>query len=292
MRLRAHAKLNLGLQVLGRRPDGYHEIRTVLQSISLHDAIVLTPGGDGVRVTCDDPTVPEGEENTCHRAATALLGRVEAEKGAAVHIVKRIPAGSGLGGASADAAGTLIGLAEMCGESAGPEVVDELAPEIGADVPFCLAGGTALATGIGEHVEPLERNCALWFVIAKPPRAVGTAWAYARLDEAGSGEYNAEDDLLRGLSRGDVELVARSLGNAFWEPIAGHLPELRDVRERLLGSGALGSMLTGSGSAVYGVFDSAGSAERAARRIADAYGTEIDFVAVASAVDRCIVREL
>jgi 16S rRNA (adenine1518-N6/adenine1519-N6)-dimethyltransferase len=288
-RFRAHAKLNLGLRILGRRPDGYHEIRTVLQSISLHDAIMLSVGGDAVRVLCDDPAVPQGEANTCYRAARAFLERAGIGEGVTVRIVKRIPAGAGLGGASADAAATLVGLSEAYSDRAGPDIVHELAPRIGADVPFCLAGGTALATGIGEHVASVERNCPLWFVIAKPPRDVSTAWAYALLDEAGTGEYEAEGDLLRGLARGDLELVARSLGNAFWEPVADELAELRPIRERLSAAGALGSMLTGSGSAVYGLFASAGAAERAALEVSSA---DVAFVAVAEAVERGVVREL
>ncbi|MGD8237523.1 MAG: 4-(cytidine 5'-diphospho)-2-C-methyl-D-erythritol kinase [Armatimonadota bacterium] len=292
MRFRAHAKLNLGLQVLGRRPDGYHEIRTVLQSVSLHDAIELTAGGDGVRVVCDEPAVPETEANTCHRAATAFLERAGIPDGATVRIVKRIPAGSGLGGASADAAATLIALSETYRDRVAPDIADQLAPQVGADVPFCLAGGTALATGIGEHLESLERNCPLWFVIAGPPRQVGTAWAYALLDDGGGGQYNAEGDLVRAMAGGDVELVAGSLGNAFWEPVSAQLPELRAIREGLLAAGALGSMLTGSGSAVYGLFASADAAERAALDLPDADGLDIAFVAVASAVERGVVREL
>lgn len=292
MRLRAHAKLNLGLQILGRRPDGYHEIRTVLQSISLHDAVTLTPGGDGVTVQCDDPRVPEGEANICHRASRTFLERAGIDDAVTVRISKRIPAGAGLGGASADAAATLVGLSETYSDREAPEIVEQIAPQIGADVPFCLAGGTALATGIGEHTEPLERNCPLWFVIAKPPRDVGTAWAYGLADRAGAGEYSAEDDLRRGLARGDAALVAQSLGNAFWEPVATELPELRGIRERLMAIGALGTTLTGSGSAVYGLFPSANSAERAALELAAADAARIAFVTVARAVPRGVVREL
>jgi len=292
MRFRAHAKLNLGLQVLGRRPDGYHELRTVLQSISLHDAVSVTTGGDGVDVACDDAAVPDGEANICHRAASAFRERAGIADGVSVRIAKRIPAGSGLGGASADAAATLIALSAICGDSGAPEIPDELAPQIGADVPFCLAGGTALAMGIGERIQPLARNCALWFVVAKPPREVGTAWAYGLLDETGAGEYDAEQDLLSPLARGDVELVARSLGNAFWQPVATELPELRAIRERLLAAGALGSTLTGSGSAVYGLFASAADAERAALELTNADDAHIAFVAVARSVERGVVREL
>ena len=292
MRFRAHAKLNLGLQVLGHRPDGYHEIRTVMQSISLHDAISLTAAGEGVRVECDDPAVPEGDENICHRAASAFLQRAGISDGVTVRITKRIPMAAGLGGASADAAATLVGLSETYGDCAGPDIIDELAPQIGADVPFCLAGGTALASGIGEQLEPLERNCPLWFVVAKPPREVGTAWAYALLDEVGATEYDAHADLIRGLARGDVELVARSIGNAFWKPVAGELPELRPIREGLLTAGARGSTLSGSGSAVYGLFGAAESAERAAHELSLAEDLDLAFVAVAEAVDRGVVREL
>ncbi|MFQ5810176.1 MAG: 4-(cytidine 5'-diphospho)-2-C-methyl-D-erythritol kinase [Armatimonadota bacterium] len=292
MRFRAHAKLNLGLQVLDRRPDGYHEIRTVLQSVSLHDAVELTPGGDGVKVCCDDPAVPETEANTCHRAVIGFLERAGIDDGVTVRIVKRIPAGSGLGGASADAAATLVALSETYRDGIEPDIVDELAPQVGADVPFCLAGGTALATGIGERLEPLDRNCPLWFVIARPPREVGTAWAYALLDGVGAGQYNGEGDLVRALACGDVGLVARSLGNAFWRPVSAELPALRAIREALLAAGALGSMLTGSGSAVYGLFASANTAERAALDLSNAAGLDIAFVAVASAVERGVVREL
>jgi 4-diphosphocytidyl-2-C-methyl-D-erythritol kinase len=272
--VRSYAKINLFLGVLGGRPDGYHEIRTVMQTVSLHDRIVLRAAAEGTMLRCDDPDVPSDATNLCARAAEALRNRaarafLRAGKHGGVHIElsKRIPAGGGLGGGSSNAAATLRGLNFLLGSPLGDDELYAAAAEIGADVPFFLTGGAALATGIGERIEPLPCAAPLWTVLAKPGASMGTAAAYRLLDEVGAGRDGDGKAVARGLAAGDVEQVARGLGNAFWPAVSRALPELAELRHRLLELGAAGACLTGSGSCMFGLFADERQAVRAAREM-------------------------
>ncbi len=180
----AYAKVNLALEVTGRRPDGYHEVVTLLQTVSLHDTVRVAPAA-GLSLSCDEPALA-GADNLVLRAATLLRERCGVRQGAAIHLEKRIPLAAGLGGGSSDAAATLLALARLWDLAAGAEVLAEVAAALGSDVPFFLRGGTALASGRGEQVEALPPAPERWLVLLRPPVVLPgkTALLYRRLSPA------------------------------------------------------------------------------------------------------------
>jgi 4-diphosphocytidyl-2-C-methyl-D-erythritol kinase len=266
-RLLAHAKLNLDLHVLGLRPDGYHEIDTLLRSIDLHDTLAFREGRrPGIEIEVDDPLVPTGEENLVARAARLF------ERGAGialpplrVRIRKRIPVGAGLGGGSADAAATLFALRSLFAPAIEAGVLEGIGRELGADVPFCLAGGCARGTGRGDRLEPVEPPAERHYVIVHPGVSVSTAWAYSLWDSerltSPAGRPRIRSTFSDPTLGGDG---IRARVNDLEGLIVRFHPEIANARERLLAAGAGLALMTGSGSAVYGVFSTARRA-RAAR---------------------------
>jgi 4-diphosphocytidyl-2-C-methyl-D-erythritol kinase len=262
--IEVRAKVNLYLRVVGRREDGYHEVETVLQSIGLADGLTFAPA-EGLRLECDQPGIPTGVDNLVWKAAAALRERcgLPPERGAAITIRKRIPAGAGLGGGSADAAAALVGLARLWELAPGPGELYAVASELGSDVPFFLAGGAALARGRGEQLQPLPNFPAIWLVVAKPPFQVSTPWAYhAWRPEADSGP--ALQGFLAAMATGSAAAIAACLRNDLEPGVDTAHPEIAALRGRLLDLGALGARMTGSGSAVFAVTGD----EAEARRIA------------------------
>ncbi len=267
VRLRAFAKINLGLKILGKRPDGYHEILTVYQTVALGDRleVSLLRGGRGVVVECDDPRIPSGRSNLAYRACELWRRARKYRGGIRVHLKKRIPAGSGLGGASSDAAATLLGLEYLTGNRIVPSARLELAARLGSDVPFFLWGGRALGWGRGEKVFPLtdlpRRKCLVVF----PGFPVSTAQAYR---EASLRLTKRREDSRISFAGARPHLPPQDWGpaeNDFEQVVFARWPELGRVKTRLIRAGAEIASLTGSGSAVYAVFASARQLERASK---------------------------
>ncbi|MDO4572915.1 MAG: 4-(cytidine 5'-diphospho)-2-C-methyl-D-erythritol kinase [Clostridia bacterium] len=257
---KAYAKLNLTLAVLYKRMDGYHALDSLMQTVSLSDELRIRRAR---RVTVTSAGMPLPWDNTVRRAAEkyrALTGY-----GAEIHLVKRIPAEAGLGGGSADAAAALRGLQRLYnGLGAGP--LRDLALSVGADVPFCLRGGTARAEGVGEILSPVL-SPPLDYLIVKPSAGVSTKTLFSRLPLPRKNPDTAA--ALRALPEGAAALADR-LGNALEETAVQLVPEIGALKRRLLEAGALGACMTGSGSAVFGLFASAEAAEAAAKAFPDA----------------------
>jgi len=269
--LRAHAKVNLFLRIVGSRQDGYHDIESVVVPLELHDRVQITTGGDSLTVEADWPGVPDGPENLCHRAALVYqraTGRIPA---AAIRVLKNIPPAAGIGGGSADAAATLVGLNEIHGRPLPLDELTALAADIGADVPLFLADGPALIEGVGERVTVLQQGCPLDLVLAKPSFGMDTAEAYRLADEYWQRCPFPVSDIISALQDGDVQRVAFALYNEFWEPVSARHPELRTIRSALVASGALGASLTGSGTCVFGVFPDSDTAAHAAASLKNSY---------------------
>ena len=223
MKLPAPAKLNLSLDILGRREDGYHELSMVMLSVSLCDGIELnlTPK-PGVLFSCSDPDVPGGEKNTACRAAALFLERAGLAEttGVQIFLEKRIPSQAGMGGGSADAAAVLRGLNELTGFPLPEEDLFELGLQVGADVPFCLAGGVKLAQGVGERLSPAPELPPCAIVVCKPPVGVSTAEAFRRADERTDGGKDYTGAVLAALKTGSLEAVGEALGNDFEDVMA------------------------------------------------------------------------
>lgn len=258
MRLQAFGKVNYALAVRGIRDDGYHEVATVMQSISLADEVLLETIGGGFELAVEPEGVELGplQENTSYRAWKLFCEAAGGEVPVRVRLRKEIPAGAGLGGASADAAAVLVGLNELCGLNLDSDALRRVGVRIGADVPFCISGGTALAEGVGERLTGLPAPPGHRLLLLKPQRGAETARVYRAYDERMSepAETVAVEPVVEALRRGDLGALALSLGNDL-APVTGELiPEMVVHEKKLLESGALGAAMTGTGTAVYGVF--------------------------------------
>jgi 4-diphosphocytidyl-2-C-methyl-D-erythritol kinase len=255
VRVHAHAKINLDLRVLGRRPDGYHELRTVFQAVALRDTLLCLPREGPFQIECASPGVPLDRANLIWRAADALwraLRRPGPARDVVVRLEKRIPMQAGLGGGSADAAAALVGLAHAWRVPLRPTQLTDVAAVLGADVPFFLSGGTALGLGRGDEIYPLADLPRHWVVLLLPGFGVSTGEAF--------GWYHAERELGRSVVRepqhvpGPWPSRAAQMINDLEGPIARHHPEIDQMKAALRRAGALAAAMSGSGSAVFGLF--------------------------------------
>lgn len=262
MECRACAKLNLYLDITGILPDGYHGLRSVMQSIDLYDTVKVEPA-DTIRLTVDKKYIPTDERNTAFKAAKAFFEATGIQGGAEISIRKIIPVGAGMAGGSADAAAVLNLLNILYGMPLSAEELSAVALKVGADVPFCLEGGTMLAEGKGEKLTPLPRLAKCFFVVVKPDFSVSTKDAYKMYDEQG-GDCPDVDGILSALKQRNIRQVCASMGNDLERCIASRHPDINEIKDKLLGLGAIGAMMTGSGSAVFGVFEDMAQAQKAA----------------------------
>lgn len=275
VRVQALAKVNLGLRILYRRPDGYHELRTIFQTISLADRLRVEyrrRASGGVELTANRPELA-GPDNLAARAATVLLEATGARGQVRIHLEKRIPIGAGLGGGSSDAAAVLRSLASLLRTPPPRALLFRLAAQLGSDVAFFLLGGTAVGLGRGEEVYPLPDVPRRWMVVAAPAVAISTAEAYQRLsphltshpweDKINSFCSSACAPELCGLERGLAQGFSQVPGNDFEEVVFRMHPELERLKARLAGWGARPALLSGSGSAVFGLFSDRRQALRA-----------------------------
>jgi len=271
----ARAKINLFLDILERRPDGYHSIQTVLRTVGLADTVSVIPRADRrVTVHCDDAAVPCDERNLAVRAAQALRAAFpDRVRGFHIEIAKRIPAGAGLGGGSADAAATLRLIREASDLKIDDEGLAAIAARVGSDVPFLFHGGTMLAAGRGEILTPLENRCSEGgLVIVCPNASVSTAEAYRWWDESGRPRTRrSAEEMQAALAKGDWKGIAACCENAFQTVVERRVPEVAAVREALIEAGCLTAVLSGSGAAVFGLTESAEAARRVASTITSRY---------------------
>ncbi len=267
LRVRSYAKVNLGLEVLGPREDGYHELRTIFQTIDVHDDLVLRPRARAVSVKCRHPLVPQDRTNLVVRAAEDLRRYARVTGGVEIEITKRIPVGGGLGGGSSNAAAVLLGLDRMWRLGLGPDGLHPLARRLGADVPYFLLGGTALGLARGDEVYPLRRQIRAWVVLVDPEIPVSTAGVFSRIDARLTPRENSTS-IFHFVSR-ELEGVGgyRFLVNDLEEAAMEEAPTLREqvarVRDVLHGAGAELTALSGSGSSFFGLFGGARAARRA-----------------------------
>ena len=266
------AKINLTLDILGLRDDGYHEIATVMQSLALADTLTFTRQEEGITLTVDLPGLEADERNLAHRAAALVMRECGLRGGVHIAITKRIPVAAGLAGGSADAAAALRGMNELYALGLSDDRLCTLGAQLGSDIPFSLMGGTVLATGRGEVMQTLPDFPMTHVVLAKPPVAVSTPCAYRSYD-AHPPEFHPDNaSFLEALERGDRMRCAELVCNVL-EPVTetAH-PVIADYRARMREHGALCAMMSGSGPTVFGLF----AEERAAAEAAEAFRLETD----------------
>ena len=263
---KAYAKVNLTLAVGEKRLDGYHEVVSVMQRVSLCDTLTAEQTREGITLTCSDPALPSGEENLAHRAASLFFRETGIAGGAALTLEKRIPSQAGLGGGSSDAASALLALRKLYAPALSDTELETMAAALGSDVPFFIRGGTQLATGRGEVLSPLPSLTDGWFVIVKPTESFSTPAMYRRLDEPGSVLVRNSRYMQDAVAANNVHAVAVELHNSF-ERVVPKDSSLRTIKDALRAQGALGTLLSGSGSAVFGLFDDQSAAAAAAEAL-------------------------
>lgn len=254
IKLRCNAKINLSLDVTGRREDGYHTLESIFQTISVYDILsVSVKNGSGIFLTCSIAGIPKDERNLAYRAAQLMLQESGKECRVDIDLRKHIPSGAGMGGGSADAAGVIFALNKLLGCGWSNEKLREIGIQLGADVPFLLMGGTALAEGIGEILTPLQPLPELPLVILKGRQGISTPKAYAAIDSLEAPFHPDTESMRRAIAENNIVLLAKSCGNTFEDAVA--LADVQHAKEALLADGALCAVMTGSGSAVFGIFD-------------------------------------
>ncbi|MFY9323792.1 MAG: 4-(cytidine 5'-diphospho)-2-C-methyl-D-erythritol kinase [Syntrophomonadaceae bacterium] len=261
--LDAPAKINLTLDIKGKRPDGYHELETVMHQINLADKITITQIPEGIEVSSNCPELPAGEGNLAYKAAWTILDKHPGQGGVAIHIEKAIPIGAGLAGGSTDAAATLKGINALYKLDLSPRQLMSLALEIGSDVPFCLQGGTALARGRGEKLESLPLNMNFHFLLVKPSFSVSTAEVYSQFDLSQVNQKPDTRRFLEGWHHCDIISVCHAMENVLETVTAVRYPEIESIKKRLVKLGALKALMSGSGPTVFGLFRDKASARQA-----------------------------
>jgi 4-diphosphocytidyl-2-C-methyl-D-erythritol kinase len=270
---KAYAKINLGLRILRRRSDGYHDIETVFHRIDLFDEITFEPS-ESISLATTDPTVPSDDHNLCVRAALALRYSTGVHWGASMRLTKRIPAGAGLGGGSSDAAATLLALRKLWNLDVPESELIRIALTLGSDVPYFLRAGTAYATGRGEALEYFTLELPYWVLVVFPGIPVSTAWAYQNMDVAGLSRRPPATSSLRHIvseCATDPARLAMHLGNDFEPLILKAYPAVAQLKQVLSGYGADLALLSGSGSSVFGLYRREADARAAGDRLAQSY---------------------
>ena len=264
--LKAYAKINLALEVLGKRPDGYHEVAMIMQSVSLHDTLILSLQESDITLMCDRPELPCDHSNLAYRAAELLRREFGVTQGVQIELTKRIPLAAGLAGGSTDAAAVLKGLNRLWGLALSPAELEQLAARLGSDVPFCLWGGTSLATGRGEMLTPLPDFTGHGVVLANPSLQVSTAWVYGNYRDAAGNRRRDISSLRHSIEQPDFSAVADTLFNDLETVTVPAYPQVAEIQEQLLQAGAAGVLMSGSGPTVFALTpDYASAAELAGR---------------------------
>lgn len=264
IKLKAMAKINLGLDVLRRRSDGYHDLRMIMQTVYLYDQIEIAEKTEpGITVTTNVGYLPVNEDNLVYKAAKLLMEEFGIAQGVHIRLKKYIPVAAGLAGGSSDAAAVLVGINRMFRLGLSKEELKKRGVKIGADVPYCIMRGTALAEGIGDVLTPLPAAPDMHVVLAKPPIHVSTGFVYTNLKAdqlAYHPDIDAQTDAIRA---GDGYAMAKLMGNVLETVTIPAYPVIEEIKEQMKRAGALGAMMSGSGPTVFGLFDDAKKAQAA-----------------------------
>ena len=259
--IEANAKINLTLDILGKRPDGFHEVAMVMQTIGLHDTMVMEKTESEIELSISVPWLKADEKNLAWRAAELMRQEFNLGGGVRMELTKRIPIAAGLAGGSADAAAVLKGMNDLYGLQLSEEKLCELGARLGSDIPFCIKGGTMLATGRGEVLKRLSDMPETWVVLAKPRISVSTAWAYQNYDEQGAEKHPDNEAIKRAITRGNRKAIAGLLCNVLESVTIKKYDVIAEYKQMMLDKGAMASMMSGSGPTVFGLAKSREQAE-------------------------------
>lgn len=252
--MKAYAKINLGLDVLGRLENGYHEVKMVMQTVGIYDELSFEKAESGIVVTTDSGELPTDENNLIYKAAKLMMETYGIREGVRIHLQKNIPIAAGMAGGSTDAAATMKGINRLFDLDCSLQELMELGVKIGADVPYCILGGTALAEGIGEKLTALPPAPECFLLVAKPDINVSTKYVYEHLDAEGVSEHPDIDGMVRAIEEGSLDGVIKRLGNVLENVTIKAHPIIEEIKDRMKELGAVGSLMSGSGPTVFGIF--------------------------------------
>ena len=268
IKLKALGKINLGLDVLGRRPNGYHDVRMVMQTVYLYDQILLEKTDkEGISLETNLFYLPVNENNLAYRAAKMLIDEFAIKEGVHISLEKHIPVAAGMAGGSSNAAAVLYGMNRLFQLGLTDQELMDRSVQLGADVPYCIMRGTVLAEGIGEKLTPLPAMPKCHVLLAKPPISVSTQKVYEKLDAEVVTKHPDIDGILLGLQTGDLEKITSSMGNVLENVTITEYPQIERIKDVMKEEGALNAMMSGSGPTVFGIYDDKMLARRAAARI-------------------------
>lgn len=268
IKLKALGKINLGLDVLGRRPNGYHDVRMVMQTVYLYDQILLEKTDkEGISLKTNLFYLPVNENNLAYRAAKMLIDEFAIKEGVYISLEKHIPVAAGMAGGSSNAAAVLYGMNRLFQLGLTDQELMERGVKLGADVPYCIMRGTVLAEGIGEELTPLPAMPKCHVLLAKPPISVSTQKVYEKLDAQEVTKHPDIDGILLGLQTGDLKKITSSMGNVLENVTITEYPQIERIKDVMKEEGALNAMMSGSGPTVFGIYDDKILARRAAARI-------------------------
>ena len=268
IKLKALGKINLGLDVLGRRPNGYHDVRMVMQTVYLYDQILLEKTDkEGIFLETNLFYLPVNENNLAYRAAKMLIDEFAIKEGVHISLEKHIPVAAGMAGGSSNAAAVLYGMNRLFQLGLTDQELMDRSVQLGADVPYCIMRGTVLAEGIGEKLTPLPAMPKCHVLLAKPPISVSTQKVYEKLDAQEVAKHPDIDGILLGLQTGDLKKITSSMGNVLENVTITEYPQIERIKDVMKEEGALNAMMSGSGPTVFGIYDDKMLARRAAARI-------------------------
>ncbi|MCI8560020.1 MAG: 4-(cytidine 5'-diphospho)-2-C-methyl-D-erythritol kinase [Dorea sp.] len=266
--LKALGKINLGLDVLGKRENGYHDVRMVMQTVYLYDQITIKKRKNpGIGLETNLYYLPTNENNLAYKAAKLLMDEFHIEEGINIYLDKHIPVAAGMAGGSSNAAAVLFGMNRMFGLDLTMEGLMERGVKLGADVPYCIMRGTVLAEGIGEILTPLDPMPRCYVLLAKPPVAVSTKLVYEKIDSQEIKEHPDIDGIMEGLKIQDLSKITSNMGNVLERVTIEEYPVIEKIKNIMKAGGALNAMMSGSGPTVFGIFDDRNQARMTAQKI-------------------------
>lgn len=272
--MEAYAKVNLGLDVVRRLENGYHEVKMIMQTVDIADTLYFTKQDKGIAVTVEgefikDGIVPADENNLIYKAAKQMFEKYNLQGGVAIHLVKRIPVAAGMAGGSTDAAATYRGINELFAIGAKVKELEEMAVKVGADVPYCISGGTALSEGIGEVLTALPDAPKCVLLVAKPDISVSTKYVYENLNLPGVTNHPDIDGMVEAIKEGNADGVWQRMANVLETVTVKAYPIIEEIKQTMMEMGAIKSLMSGSGPTVFGVFEDQTKAQEALQTIVD-----------------------
>lgn len=271
MKIKAYAKINILLDIVGIKENGYHLLEMIMQSIDLYDVIDINKIEKGIKIKCNKSYIPVNNKNIAYKAAELFMKTYGINEGVSINIYKNIPTSAGLGGGSADGAAVLKAMRKIFNVDISNKELEELGVKIGADVPFCVSGGTALCEGIGEIITPMSKFQNKILVVVKPKFGVSTKWVYSEYDNLNSVKKLETEKILNAVKNDDLKLVSSKMANVLEEVTINKYGIIDGIKKDMLKFGALGAMMSGSGPSVFAFFEDSLSAQRCFEKMKENY---------------------